>query len=142
MTPTRAYPSHPLVGVSALCYRGSDVLLIKRGKQPYLGLWSLPGGLIELGESLQDAVRRELAEETGVIADLDGHHETFDSILRDENGRVSAHFVLTVFRAVHVEGEPIAMDDAADARWAPLSGLDRFEMTPGTAERIRRLFAR
>ena len=132
----------PLVpGVSILCHRNGDVLLIRRGKAPYAGFWSLPGGKAEAGESLLQAAQRELLEETGVTALLG---EPVDALIiesRNEDGAIRARFHLTVFMGAYVSGEPIAGDDAAEACFMPLSGLDNLEMTPGTAERIRKLMA-
>jgi 8-oxo-dGTP diphosphatase len=136
---SRLYPDAPRIGVSVLCDKDGFALMIKRGKEPYKDHWSLPGGLVELGESLREAAERELFEETGVKADLDKPVETFDSIQRDDAGAVSSHFVLTVFSGPHLSGEVSAGDDAADARWVLPSDLDTFLTTPGTPERIRRL---
>jgi len=139
MTTSRTYPAVPRVAVSVLCQRGSEYLVVQRGKPPFMGYWSLPGGLVDLGETLQDAALRELMEETGITAELDAVHETFDSIQRDEDGRVRSHFVLTVFRASYLHGEAKAMDDAADVRWVTFEEADGLQMTPGTPERARRL---
>jgi 8-oxo-dGTP diphosphatase len=136
---SRHYPDAPRIGVSVLCVRDDFVLMIKRGKSPYENHWSLPGGLVELGESLRDAAERELLEETGVKAGLGVPVETFDSIQRDDAGLVSSHYVLTVFSGPYLTGEVTAGDDAADARWMLPSDIDNLQTTPGTPERIRRL---
>lgn len=129
----------PRLGVSVLCVRGGDVLLVKRGKQPYFGHWSLPGGLVEFGEALADAARRELLEETGTTAQLEPEPvETFDIIQRREDGTAAAHFVLAVFRGTYEDGEARAGDDAADAAWVRTCDLETLMMTPGTAVRILR----
>jgi len=139
MSVSRSYPPVPLLGVSVLCHNKDGVLLIKRSKPPYQGCWSLPGGLVDLGETLKAAAERELLEETGIRAALGEPVDTFDSIHRDEDGRVSAHFVLVVFSGSYVSGTLGAGDDAADADWIPLSRLDRIDTTPGTPLRIRRI---
>jgi 8-oxo-dGTP diphosphatase len=136
---TRFYPDAPRAGVSVLCHREGRALLVKRGKPPYEGHWSLPGGLVELGETLRDAALRELLEETGVTADLDAPVETFDSIQRDETGRVLTHFILTVFAGAYAGGTPLAGDDAAALDWLRPDELEERPTTPGTAERIRRI---
>ena len=141
MTIQRTYPSTPLPGVSVLCHRDGDILLVKRGKQPYKDHWSLPGGLVELGEPLKAAAERELQEETGIRADLGDPVDTFDIIKHDENGQVLAHFVLVVFAGSYLDGTLKASDDAADAAWVPLSRLDDYQTTPGTSRRIRQLMA-
>ncbi len=139
MTVSRSYPPVPLLGVSVVCHRNDDILLIKRSKPPYQDHWSLPGGLVDLGESLKGAAERELLEETGIRADLGAPVDTFDSIHKDAEGRVSSHFVLVVFSGPYISGTVAAGDDAADAGWIPLSGLDDLETTPGTPLIIRRI---
>jgi ADP-ribose pyrophosphatase YjhB (NUDIX family) len=136
---SRQYPTAPIISVSILCRCDGAALLIKRGKPPYKDYWSLPGGKVELGETLADAAARELFEETGLTGDLAGPVEIFDSIQRDETGRVQAHFVLAVFVSEKPEGTLIAGDDAAAAEWVPFNELDNRLSTPATVERIRRL---
>ena len=135
---SRFYPAAPRVGVSVLCHRDGRALMVKRGKPPFKDHWSLPGGLVELGETLIEAAERELLEETGVTALLTKPVETFDSIQRDENGRVVTHFVLTIFSGVHASGDAIAGDDAAAIEWVHPDDVDTRPTTPGTPERIRR----
>lgn len=135
---SRFYPDAPRVGVSVLCHDNGRVLLIKRGKDPFKGCWSLPGGLVELGEPLLEAARRELREETGVEADLFEPVETFDSIQFDDKGKVLTHFILTVFCGALRSGDAIAGDDASAIEWVQPEALDDRPTTPGTIERIRR----
>ncbi|PVB63002.1 NUDIX domain-containing protein [Labrenzia sp. 011] len=136
---SRLYPDAPRVGVSVLCHRNGQVLLIKRGKAPYKDHWSLPGGLVELGETLREAAERELLEETGVKAHLEDPAETFDSIQRDADGTVCAHFILAVFCGAYLSGTAVAGDDAAALEWVAPDRLDDRLTTPGTPERVRRL---
>ena len=103
----------PVATVGVICLRGDQVLLIRRGQPPRLGQWSLPGGRVEPGETLRDAALRELAEETGVEADLGPLVDVVDGIF-PESGR---HYVLIDFLARWTSGEPVAGDDAADARF-------------------------
>jgi ADP-ribose pyrophosphatase YjhB (NUDIX family) len=135
---SRFYPDAPRAAVSVLCHRDGRVLLVQRGKDPYKGCWSLPGGLIELGETLQEAAARELFEETGVCADLGEPVETFDSIQRDGDGRVATHFILSVFCGAYLSGEALAADDAEAVEWVRPADLDGRPTTPGTPGRIRR----
>lgn len=139
---SRLYPDAPRVGVSVLCHRNGLVLLIKRGRAPYKDHWSLPGGLVELGETMLEAAERELMEETGVTARLGAPAETFDSIQRDADGKVSAHFILTVFCGPYQSGSAKPGDDAAALEWVAPDRLDERLTTPGTPERVRRLLAR
>jgi len=108
----------PAVGV--ICLRGDQVLLIRRGKPPMLGSWSLPGGRIEPGERAVDAALRELAEETGVVAELTGLIDVVDGIFPDA-GR---HFLLIDYAARWISGEPVAGDDALEARFVALSDVN------------------
>ncbi|WP_339928838.1 NUDIX hydrolase [uncultured Brevundimonas sp.] len=110
----------PVPAVGVVCLRGDHVLLIRRGKPPMLGSWSLPGGRIEPGERAVDAALRELAEETGVVADLTGLIDVVDGIFPD-SGR---HFLLIDYAARWLSGEPVAGDDALEARFVPLSEVD------------------
>ncbi|MFD1695198.1 NUDIX hydrolase [Roseibium aestuarii] len=136
---SRLYPERPILSVSILCRRGDSVLLVQRSKEPYQGHWSLPGGAVEVGETLLEAAARELLEETGLVAELHGVAEIFDSIQRDDDGRVRSHFVLAVVMADAPDGEAVAADDAADLCWVtPDAALDLLT-TPGTPERITRL---
>ena len=113
--------SRPVLGVLAVVAEGDRVLLVKRGKEPDLGLWGYPGGHVENGETLAEAALRELDEETGVAAVADGQLATIDLIRRDDTGQVTRHYVLVAVRCRYVSGEPVAADDAADARWFPVA---------------------
>lgn len=139
MTVSRTYPPVPLLGVSVLCHSEGKVLMIRRGKQPFLGHWSLPGGMVEVGETMQEAAERELLEETGVRARLSGPAEVFDSIQKDEGGRVKSHFVLAVFKGAYLSGSARAADDALEAAWLDPADLDGLLTTPGTPDRVLRI---
>ncbi len=132
----------PVTGASVAVFRDDSVLLIQRGREPYLGYWTLPGGTQELGETLGQAARRELLEETGLRAARLELAEIFEPILRDADGGVQRHFVLAVHVCREFEGEAAAGDDAAALRWCGLDRLAGQRMTPGTAEIILRISAR
>lgn len=132
-------PSAPIISVSVLCHTNGNALLVKRGRPPFKDHWSLPGGKVELGETLIQAAARELMEETGLGGHLSGPVEVFDSIQRDDAGAVTSHYVLAVFLVKDPAGLLTASDDAAAAEWVRLADLDHRLLTPGTAERIRRL---
>lgn len=109
---------HPRPTAGVVCFRDSEILLIKRGTAPRLGQWSLPGGRIEWGESSADAALRELTEETGVTAELLGLIDAVDGIMTSrETGEVTRHYVMIDYAARWLAGEPVAGDDAADARF-------------------------
>lgn len=129
--PRRDQP-FPRPGVSAAVFRDGRVLLAQRAKPPLQGVWSLPGGHIEPGETARAAARRELAEETGVMAELKGIADVVDVILRDEAGGLRAHYVLTVFYGTWLEGEPRAGGDCQGVQWADPEALGGLRMTDGT----------
>lgn len=127
----------PRIGVSACVWRDGKVLLVERGKEPWKGKWSLPGGGLEFGETVRAAAARELAEETGVTADLVKLVDIDDAILRDVAGRAIAHYAIICFTGHWRGGEAEAQDDVTNVQWAEQSALDRLDMTPGTADYIR-----
>jgi len=115
---------HPIPGAGIIVWRGDDVLLIKRGKPPFQGQWSIPGGKIEFGETAPEAALRELMEETGVTAQIVGLIDVIDSIgQRQETGQSQAesdwHYLLVDYAAQWVSGEPVAGDDACEAVFFP-----------------------
>ncbi len=138
----REYPPYPRVGVGAVVIRGDEVLLVKRGQQPRQGLWTFPGGLVELGESIFDAARRELLEETGVEGEPVDVVDVYEVIERDREGRVHYHYVIPEVLLRYMGGEPHAADDAADVRWVPVNALDEVNVGPGVARVVQRAMAR
>ena len=138
----RRYPTRPLVGVGVVVRRGGSVLLVRRARPPRAGQWSIPGGLVRLGEPVEEAARREVLEETGLELGPLELVAVVDSIERDETGRVRHHYVLVDFTA-EVEGGVLrAASDAAEARWFPLEGLEGLELWSRTRQVIHRAFAR
>ena len=145
----REYPDAPRVGVGAVVLDGDRVLLVQRGQPPSQGKWSLPGGLVHLGERLEDAVRREVTEECGLsvrVLDVCG---VIDRIVRDPAGAapvgaapcVRYHWVIVDYGAEPAGGVLRAGSDAADARWVPLADLARYDTTDGLADMIHRAVA-
>jgi 8-oxo-dGTP diphosphatase len=125
----REYPKHPLVGVGAIVMRGDSVLLVKRDKEPGKGMWSIPGGLVEIGESVKDALRREVMEECGIEVEPAELLDVVDAVSRDEKGMVRFHYVIVDFLSEWRRGDIVAGSDVADARWTPLSDLKMLNMT-------------
>lgn len=132
----------PGAGVSVAVFRGREVLLVKRGKGPYKGFWSLPGGSIHWGESAQDAALRELREETGLLASSLALSHVSDAILRGADGSTAAHFVIIVFTTSEFSGTAAPAADAAELRWCAPDARLSLELTPGleaaigSAERV------
>lgn len=134
----REYPELPRVGVGAVILKDGQVLLVKRGAPPAQGKWSLPGGLVELGETTDAAAVREVLEECGLKVRLLGIAGVIDRITRDDQGRVRYHWVLIDYAAVPEDGSPRAGSDAAEVRWIPLGELTRYDTTPGLAAMVQR----
>ncbi len=128
----RHYPELPVVGVGGVVLAGDQVLLVKRGAEPAKGIWSIPGGAVEVGESLAQACAREVAEETGLTVQVGPMVEIIERILRDAQGRVEYHYVLIDFLCYSPLLEPKAADDAAAARWSALDGLGALRLTHDT----------
>lgn len=130
------------MGVSTCLWRGREVLLVRRAKEPRKGLWSLPGGMVEPGETLIEAAARELCEETGLRAAYQGQVEAVDIILRGGEGGVRRHVVVVAFNALYEEGEPRPGGDVDAVAWAGLADLASYRMTEGTPAVIERALAR
>ena len=137
----REYPSTPVLGVGAVVIRADKVLLIRRGREPLKGRWSLPGGALEIGETLAEGVAREVLEETGLRVRPVELVTTLDRIYRDEGGRVRFHYVLLDWLCVEeheAQAEIRCGDDASAVIWAPLSGLEEYGLEPVTLQVIKR----
>ncbi len=134
----RMYPSRPLVGVGAVVWDGARVLLIRRGHPPAAGAWSLPGGLIELGETATYAVQREVREECGLEVAVGPVLGVFEPIQRDEQARVVYHFVVIDFLAHRISGEAQAGDDADEVRWVTPEELATYPLTDAVRQMIAR----
>jgi len=124
----REYPARPIVGIGVVVLRGDAVLLVRRGKPPNVGSWTLPGGAQEVGETTEAAARRELLEETGIEVGSMQLAATVDSIRRDADDRVQYHYTIIDFCARWATGEPRAGSDVTEALWAPLDALERFDL--------------
>jgi 8-oxo-dGTP diphosphatase len=133
----RSYTEYPRVGVGAVVIRDGKVLLVKRGVPPSEGLWAIPGGMIELGETIQQAAEREIYEETGIRIQAREPVYTFDLIERDAEGRIRYHFVVVDVFAYYVSGAPEARDDVVDARWVAPEDLEALPASPNTMRLLR-----
>ncbi len=119
----RTYPTHPIIGVGAVIVSGGRVLLVRRATEPLMGEWSVPGGMLELGETLREGVRREVLEETGLVVEPGEVLDIFDSIFTDDQGRIQYHYVLIDYLCRLISGEAKAGTDVSEVRWVSESEL-------------------
>lgn len=140
MTAAREFPDAPRVGVGAVVLDGDRVLLARRGRAPSAGKWSIPGGLVDLGERLEDAVIREVEEESGLRVRLLGLCGVIDRVVRERDA-VRYHYVIVDYVAECVGGRLEAGSDAAEVRWVAVSELSQYETTDGLADMIGKALA-
>ncbi len=137
----RGYPDVPRVAVGAIVFCDNRVLLVRRGRPPADGQWAIPGGAVELGESLAQAAEREIHEETGIRIAAQEPIYVFDMIERDPDGRVRFHYVIVDLAARYLGGELHAGDDAAEARWVAAGEMKGLEISPPTRQLLARQYA-
>jgi 8-oxo-dGTP diphosphatase len=125
----RRYPPCPLIGVGVLVFDNDRVLLVKREQEPGKGRWSIPGGLLEVGEPLKEGARRETKEETGIDVDVDDLLDVIDNIVADEQDKVSYHYGLIDYLGHRIGGTLVPGTDVKEARWATLEELDALSTT-------------
>jgi 8-oxo-dGTP diphosphatase len=138
----REYPDNPLVGVGAVVVDDHRVLLIRRGQPPLLGEWSLPGGVLECGETLREAVAREAREETGLLVQTGEMLGVYERVIRDDEKRVRYHYVLIDFLCRAVGGDLQAGSDAADVRWFTRDELPALNLAYDANDVVRKGLAR
>lgn len=126
----REYPDAPLLGVGAVVVKDDRVLLVRRAHEPNCGRWSIPGGAVELGETLAQAAEREVREECQVEIVMDGILSTFDLIQRDKNGNIRYHYLLIDVRAFYLSGKPTPGTDALESRWVSEPELEELDIIP------------
>ena len=140
MSNQREYPERPLVGVGGVVVAGGRALLIRRGGPPLAGQWSIPGGMLELGKSIEEGVRRELQEETGIEVRVRELIEVVERIIPGEGGRTRYHFVIVDYWCEMVRGEARAASDVTDVAWASEDELEQYGLTAIATRVIRRAF--
>lgn len=138
----RRYPERPMVGVGAIIFREGRVLLVQRAREPAYGKWSIPGGLVEVGESLEEAVMREVREEVALEVKVKDLVVALDRVIPDENGRVEYHYILMDFLCEAAKGEPVAATDVMDCAFVSLDHLCKYDLTRGTEQVILRACSR
>ena len=139
MSGRRLYPEKPLVGVGVLIQDGDRYLLIKRAAEPDGGLWSVPGGIVELGERAAEAAKREVMEETGLDVEIVEVLGVVDKIVEGDGDRIKFHFVIVDYLAHPVGGSLEASSDALDARWVKAEDFRDSEMSPTLVELLKRI---
>jgi 8-oxo-dGTP diphosphatase len=138
----RKYPDRPVVSVGVVIFKGDKILLIQRGNEPNKGCWSIPGGAVELGETIREAATREVREECGIEIAPGEVLEVVDAIVRDEQGGIKFHYVLIDLLAEYRGGALSPQSDILDACWTREGDLDRFDIFPTTLAIIRRAFSK
>ena len=135
-----SYPAQPRVAVGAVVFKDNKVLLVRRGKPPAENLWAIPGGRVEIGETLHEAAEREILEETGITIRALKPVYTFDVIDQDADGRARFHYVIVDLTADYVRGEPRAGDDANAARWVSADKLATLNVSSKTRQLLKTQF--
>ena len=139
---SRTYPGRPYLAVSAAIIRDGRVLVARRARGPALGIWTMPGGVVEAGETLAEALKREIEEETAMTVEpvaLAGYREV---VMRDDDRRVARHFVILCFAARWIAGEPMLNEELSEARWLRPSELAGLSTTEGLADIVAAAFDR
>lgn len=134
------YPDRPQVAVGAIVFEKERVLLVRRGQPPAKGLWAIPGGKIELGETLQEAAEREIREETGINIRAGAPVFTFDLVDRDDIGRIRFHYVIVDLIADYIDGELQSGDDALEARWVSPGEMNKMNISTVTLKVLKQFF--
>jgi 8-oxo-dGTP diphosphatase len=142
MADKRAYPDRPIVGVGAVVVDGDRVLLVRRANEPLKGEWSLPGGAVELGETLEAAIAREVREEAGLDVDVGEMVDVLDRLRFDPDGRTRFHYVLVAFVCRPIGGTLMAASDAGEVAWAGLMELAAYGVADSTVSVVRKAFDR
>ena len=134
----KEYPKHPIVGVGAIIIRNGRILIVKRKSEPGKGKWSVPGGLVELGETVGQAVVREVKEECGLDVEVDSLIDVVDSLTKDERGDIKYHFVILDFFVKLKGGKLKPGDDAEEVKWVPLKEVEKYDLTKTFREFLKR----
>jgi 8-oxo-dGTP diphosphatase len=142
LSDARLYPDRPYLAVSAAIIRDGRVLIVRRARSPAEGVFTLPGGAVEAGELLQEALLREVREETALTVEPNALAGLREVIHRDDTGRVERHFVILAFAARWIGGEPVLNAELTEARWMLPAEIEGLQTTEGLADIVRTAFAR
>lgn len=137
----REYPQRPIIAVGGVVIQGGRVLLIRRGQPPLEGRWSIPGGILEIGETITAAIERELKEETGVSVRVMGLLEIYEKVLRDSDNRAQYHFVILDYLCEFVGGTAEAAADVTDTAWVAEEDLEKLQLTSAALRVVKKAFA-
>lgn len=137
MIQDRKYPKRPVVSVHAIIFQKGKVLLVKRANQPNKGFWSVPGGVIELGETIEQAVKREVREESNIDIEPSRIVNVLDSIVKDQKGNIQFHFTVIYMLARYLGGRAKPSSDALKIRWTKRNELEELKMVPRTRDLIK-----
>ena len=134
----KEYPEHPMVGVGAIIVQDGKILIVRRSSEPGKGKWSVPGGLVELGETVEQAVVREVREECGLDVEVDRLIDVVDSMTFDRNGRLKYHFIILDFFVKIKGGKLRPGDDAKEAMWVSLEEVENYDLTKTFRDFLKR----
>ena len=137
----REYPQRPIIAVGGVVIHDERALLIRRGQPPLEGRWSIPGGILEIGETITSAIERELKEETGISVRVLGLLEIYEKVLRDSDNRAQYHFIILDYMCEFVEGEAEAAGDVTDAAWVREEDLEKLQLTSAALRVVKKAFA-
>ncbi len=132
----REYPEHPIMGVGGVIFHDQSVLLVRRNQEPAIGQWSLPGGAVELGETLNEALKREIQEEVSIKIEIGGLVRVLDRIIYDQEKRIRFHYVIADYWGWMVSGEPHPASDISDARFVSLGQVQKMGVHKEVEETI------
>ncbi|HEV2689769.1 MAG TPA: NUDIX hydrolase [Bryobacteraceae bacterium] len=139
---SRRYPTRPFLGVGALIFDADRILLVERAKEPLKGFWSIPGGIVETGEKLEEAIRREVLEETGLEVEALSIFEIFERVIPDAEGKTEYHYVLIDYLCRRAGGRLQAASDVSRVAWISKQELPNYRITEGTLAVVERAFAK
>jgi len=134
----KEYPKQPIVGVGAIIIHDGKMLIVKRGSDPGKGKWSVPGGLVELGETVKEAVEREVLEECNLKVEASHLIDIVDNIIRDKNGRIKYHFIILDFFAKLRGGKLKPNSEVIEAKWVPIDEVEKYDLTNTFKEFMKR----